>query len=121
MRRPAARCRRRWRASGWKNNVHVEIEFLAWLGEQLGGPAYRARPLLWRAEIDAGETVGTLFARLAGTNETFRRLVFDPERGRVDELLMVVLNDRLLDLAGGLEARLRDGDRLAVLAALAGG
>jgi molybdopterin converting factor small subunit len=34
---------------------------------------------------------------------------------------MVVLNDRLLDLAGGLRARLQDGDKLAIVPALAGG
>jgi len=101
--------------------VRVELEVFPWLGEQLGGPAYRSRHLKWQVDVPEGETVGDLFARLAATRDPFRRLIFDPETQLLGAQVVVVLNDRLLDLSGGLHARLTDGDQLAIVPALAGG
>ena len=101
--------------------MRVELEVFPWLGEQLGGQEYRSRHLRWQVDALAGETVGALFARLAATHDPFRRLVFDPETQQLGPQVVVVLNDRLLDLAGGLQARLADGDQLAIVPALVGG
>jgi len=107
--------RRRGRA------VRVELEFFPWLGEQLGGQDYRSRHLTWQVDASEGEAVGALFARLAAGDEAFRRLIFEPDTRQLGSQVVVVLNDRLLDLAGGLDARLRDGDQVAIVPALAGG
>ncbi len=47
--------------------------------------------------------------------------VFDVQRRALPEHVEVVLNDRVLDLQGGLAARLQPGDVLAFLPAHAGG
>lgn len=101
--------------------MHIEIEFLPWLSEQLGGKEHQSRHLTWRVEVRSGETAGEVCARLAADNEAFRRLVFDPDTKRFDDQILLVLNDRLLDLAGRLDAELRDGDKLSVVPAMAGG
>jgi molybdopterin converting factor small subunit len=48
-------------------------------------------------------------------------LLFDVEQQRLPEHVEVVLNDRVLDLQGGLSAPLSPGDTLTFLPAHAGG
>ena len=67
-----------------------------------------------------GETVGDLLARLVAAEPRFG-LLYEPQTERVPEHVEAVLNDRVLDLQGGLEARLSPGDVLSFLPAHAGG
>ena len=67
-----------------------------------------------------GETVGGLLARLAETDQRYTSL-YDPAAERLPEHVEAVLNDRVLDLQGGLAARLSPGDVLSFLPAHAGG
>ncbi len=48
-------------------------------------------------------------------------LLYDAQHQRLTEYVDVVLNDRLLDLQGGLDAALSPGDVLLFLPAHAGG
>jgi molybdopterin converting factor small subunit len=68
--------------------------------------------------VRPGERVGDLLERLTRSDERFT-LLYD--NGRLPEHVEVVLNDRVLDLQGGLEAALRPGDVLSFLPAHAGG
>jgi molybdopterin converting factor small subunit len=65
-----------------------------------------------------GETVGELLARLVASDPRYGLLY---ENGRLPEHVEAVLNDRVLDLQGGLSAVLRHGDVLVFLPAHAGG
>jgi molybdopterin converting factor small subunit len=67
-----------------------------------------------------GETVGALLARLAAADVRYT-LLYDPSTQRLPEHVEAVLNDRVLDLQGGLQARLTPGDVLSFLPAHAGG
>ena len=67
-----------------------------------------------------GESVGTLLARLTAADDRYA-LLYDPTADRLPEHVEAVLNDRVLDLQGGLAARLSDGDVLSFLPAHAGG
>jgi molybdopterin converting factor small subunit len=67
-----------------------------------------------------GETVGRLLARLAEADDRYT-LLYDPAAERLPEHVEAVLNDRVLDLQGGLDARLSPGDVLTFLPAHAGG
>jgi molybdopterin converting factor small subunit len=70
--------------------------------------------------LDGGESVQTLMGRLVDRDERFG-LLFDRANGRLPEHVEAVLNDRVLDLQGGLSARLEPGDVLTFLPAHAGG
>jgi molybdopterin converting factor small subunit len=48
-------------------------------------------------------------------------LLFDPRSQSLPEHVEVVLNDRVLDLMGGVEAPIAEGDVLTFLPAHAGG
>jgi molybdopterin converting factor small subunit len=75
-----------------------------------------------RVDIQAtpGESVGSLLARLAASDDRYT-LLYDPTAERLPEHVEAVLNDRVLDLQGGLDARLTPGDVLSFLPAHAGG
>jgi molybdopterin converting factor small subunit len=66
------------------------------------------------------DSVGTLMARLVQADERYARL-YDVLGERLPEHVEVVLNDRVIELQGGLEAPLHAGDVLAFLPAHAGG
>lgn len=70
--------------------------------------------------IDSDTSVATLMACLVEANARYA-LLFDREARRLPEHVEAVLNDRVLDLQGGLDAPLRAGDVLAFLPAHAGG
>jgi molybdopterin converting factor small subunit len=67
-----------------------------------------------------GETVGELLARLA-TSDARYAMLYEADNARLPEHVEAVLNDRVLDLQGGLDARLSPGDVLSFLPAHAGG
>lgn len=75
-----------------------------------------------RVDIQAtpGETVGDFLARLVAAEPRFE-LLYVPNAARLPEHVEAVLNDRVLDLQGGLHARLSPGDVLSFLPAHAGG
>src|SRR5690349_12198283 len=68
----------------------------------------------------APQTVATLLTALVATDERYC-FVFAAEAQRLPEHVEIVLNDRVLDLQGGLDAPLKDGDVLSFLPAHAGG
>ena len=74
----------------------------------------------YQGEKEAGPSVATLLTRLVDTDERYR-LLFDAQAQLLPEHVEVVLNDRVLDLQGGLGAVLHPGDTLTFLPAHAGG
>ena len=74
----------------------------------------------FQAEKESGPSVATLLTRLVDTDERYR-LLFDAQAQLLPEHVEVVLNDRVLDLQGGLGAVLHPGDTLTFLPAHAGG
>lgn len=90
--------------------MRVHVEVMGHLADLLPGGA---------VDVPPGSTVGDLLLRLAGEYPGFRELAFSA--GRFTGGIQVVLGDRLLDLAGGLERRLVEGDLLTILPPFAGG
>jgi molybdopterin converting factor small subunit len=70
--------------------------------------------------LDGAPTVAALLGRLARIDPRYGHL-FDRDARRLTEHVDVVLNDRVLELRGGLEAPLHAGDVLGFLPAHAGG
>ena len=106
-------------ADATSNAVTLELHgFLAQRLDSLG----RARGTRRLVEVPAtrGESVGSLLARLAATDDRYT-LLYDPTAARLPDHVEAVLNDRVLDLQGGLAAPLSPGDVLTFLPAHAGG
>ena len=77
--------------------------------------------MLWEEEVEKGATLRTLFKRLTDRYPKFRELVYDPGNGELTGLVSVIFNNRVLELAGGLDAEIQDGDSVVLLPAYAGG
>lgn len=97
----------------------VKLEYYSWLCRELGvGTGSTA---VEEHRFPAGWTVRSLLERLAEGSEAFRRLAYDPAEGRLKEYVTLVRNGRLVELAGGLDDPLRDGDHLLLLPGFSGG
>ena len=73
-----------------------------------------------RITVPTSASVADLLTSLAENDPRYRH-VFDAQSQSLPEHVEVVLNDRVLELQGGLSAALHDGDVVAFLPAHAGG
>src|ERR1043165_426611 len=67
-----------------------------------------------RVKVSIAPTVGDLLADLVGLDERYAHL-FNVQTQSLPEHVEVVLNDRVLELQGGLGARLCEGDVITFL------
>ena len=77
--------------------------------------------LIIEREIGEGATIGDLLAELASSYTDFRKVVFNPDIGKVSDQVIVILNDSLLQLPDVAEAKLNDGDSVSLLPVFSGG
>ncbi len=81
----------------------------------------RSSRVVLEQEIGEGETVRTLLEKLVAREEKLKPHLFDPDSGRFTDQVSVVVNDRYVDLLDGLDTGLKDGDRITMFQAWAGG
>src|SRR5260370_18181458 len=99
----------------------VTLEFHGFLAERMGALGRRrGTRTLVTVPLDASISVATVLTHLVGADNRYA-LLFDAEAQQLPEHVEVVLNDRVLDLQGGLDAMLQPGDTLTFLPAHAGG
>jgi molybdopterin converting factor small subunit len=96
----------------------IRLEILPWLSRSLGGEGV-ARVVLERP-VAEGATVRDLLDRLVAEHPSFHRTLYDPD-GKLAGHISIILNNRLYELAGGLEAEVRPGDTVTLLPAFSGG
>jgi molybdopterin converting factor small subunit len=70
--------------------------------------------------LESGRSVAHVLSSLVNTDDRYT-LLFDAASQTLPEHVEIVLNDRVLDLQGGLNAVLHNGDTLTFLPAHAGG
>jgi molybdopterin converting factor small subunit len=99
----------------------VTLELHGFLAERLAALGRRrgARTIV-SVPLGSGATVASLMQDLVAADVRYA-LLFDPRSQSLPEHVEVVLNDRVLDLVGGLEAPIAEGDVLTFLPAHAGG
>ena len=68
-----------------------------------------------------GETLADVLALLAARDQAIARRVYNLEERRVNSLVQIAVNGRLLPLTGGIDAPLHDGDEVLVFYAASGG
>ncbi|HIE15218.1 TPA: MoaD family protein [Candidatus Bathyarchaeota archaeon] len=73
-------------------------------------------------EIHEDMTVGDLLNELIKKyGDAFKRQIFNPETGKLQSYVRILLNGRDIDFLNGLETRLNNGDVLALFPPIAGG
>jgi len=97
----------------------VRVELMSWLSRYFG--AERSGSLVIEREVTDGATVKDLLEELSSDNQELRDILFDSNTGRPGGHMTIALNGRLLQLAGGLETKLKPGDTIVLMAALVGG
>jgi molybdopterin converting factor small subunit len=99
----------------------LTLEFHGFLAERLA-PLGRRRGTrtIVALPIESETSVARILTRLVDTDARYA-LLFDAQAQLLPEHVEVVLNDRVLDLQGGLDAILHPGDTLTFLPAHAGG
>ena len=97
----------------------IRIEIVPWLTDLLGEA--RSRRVIIEEELGGKRTVREVLGRLGQRYPALGRVLLDPETGGLGSVASVIVNDQLLDLAGGLEAKLKEGDTLVLLPAFQGG
>lgn len=99
----------------------VTLEFHGALADRFA-PLGRRHGTRTEVAVPLGQSssVADLLSRLATLDPRYT-YVFDSARRSLPEHVEAVLNDRVLDLHGGINARLTAGDVLAFLPAHAGG
>ena len=97
----------------------VRLEVLPWLSRYFGAES-TARAILER-DVATGVTVGGFLEDMTLQSQELKEVLFDDRTGRLVSHIIVIKNGRLLELSGGLEAELEDGDTLRLMASIAGG
>ena len=77
--------------------------------------------LIFEKEVAEGATIGDLFTDLAFSDAEFRKVIFEPNTGKINDLVIVVLNDNLLQFLSITETNLKDGDIVILLPVYMGG
>jgi molybdopterin converting factor small subunit len=99
----------------------VTLEFHGFLADRLAALGRRrGTRTLVNVHLDGPSSVAIALTHLVHSDERYA-LLFDPCAQLLPEHVEVVLNDRVLDLQGGLDAVLQPGDTLTFLPAHAGG
>lgn len=77
--------------------------------------------LILEKEIGERSTIGDIFADIAFDDTEFRKVVFKPDTGKLNDLVVVVLNDKVLHNVSITESKLHDGDIVILLPVFMGG
>lgn len=106
-------------------NGTISLEYYSWLRKELGVasevPAGREGSTITTVPLDDGTTIRSLLEALAADSEPFQRLVYDLEGKRLREYVTLIVNGRVVELAGGLDRALEPGDELLLLPGFSGG
>lgn len=97
----------------------IRLEYYSWLAKELIGAGEQGATVELPLPDDG--TVRSLLAGLATDSPKFAELVYDSAGRRLREYATLIVNGRVVELAGGLDARLEAGDHLLLLPGFSGG
>jgi molybdopterin converting factor small subunit len=103
----------------------ITVEYYGWLRKELGLDAGEAGKgegsTLTTIPLVPDATVRAWLEENAAASEAFERLVYDTDGRRMREFVALILNGRVIELAGGLDRKLEPGDELLLLPGFSGG
>lgn len=97
----------------------VRLQLYSWISPTLGMPSSGNHTL--EQEINDGITIGSLFTELADNYPEFRKLVFDPDKGETSSEVLVIINNRLLQIREIKETKINNNDTIILAPVLSGG
>lgn len=77
-------------------------------------------PVVLEEPFEDGESLRSLFTRLAARFNHFAEAVFDPQTQSLSSEVSILINNHV-NLSQGMDTKLKDGDRILFLPILAGG
>jgi molybdopterin converting factor small subunit len=95
------------------------LEIMPWLSRYFD--AERLGPIVLERNVADGITVKGLLDEITSRNQELKEVIFDERTGRLAGHVWIILNGRLLELSGGLETKLQDGDTIRLMAGIVGG
>ena len=98
----------------------INLELLDWIAETMDGCGSTGS-LICEREVEESQTVARLLGDLAVKNPRFQQAVFDIKLHQLNESVCLLVNGNLLDLAGGLETILKEGDSVVLVPFIQGG
>ncbi|MFN0072605.1 MAG: MoaD/ThiS family protein [Chloroflexota bacterium] len=104
----------------------ITLEYYGWLRKELrladnGRPGGGEGSTVITIPLWPEATVRALLETKAVESEAFERLVYDLAGKRVREFVALIVNGRVVELAGGLDRTLEPGDELLLLPGFSGG
>jgi molybdopterin converting factor small subunit len=106
-------------------NGSITLEYYGWLRKELGiedgSPPGGEGSTVTTIALWPDATVRALLEGKAAESEDFERLVYDTKGRRVREFVALIVNGRVIELAGGLDRKLKPGDELLLLPGFSGG
>jgi MoaD family protein len=92
------------------------VEYLGYIKQTLG--ITQPESLELKPEASARD----LLIRLADKHgEQFKKAIYDPKEAALKPYHIIAVNGLMINLLGGLDTELKDGDRVAVMPVVTGG
>jgi molybdopterin converting factor small subunit len=99
--------------------IQIEIQFFAWQEMVLG--RNEEAPVTLKELLNENATFEDLIDHLSRKHPALQGALLDPVSQRLHDNVIVSLNDVFLDIVGGIETHLKDGDRVKIMPFLGGG
>jgi hypothetical protein len=99
--------------------ITVKMQLYSWISSSLGESENGGSTLT--KKVKEGTTFGGFFTELANSSPEFRKLVFDPETGRMNDEVVIMLNGRLEQFNIVIDSEIKDRDVIILSPVLIGG
>lgn len=97
----------------------LKLQTYSWISDTFGSTDKPNRTL--RRKVKPGTTIYTLFTELANQYPEFRKNIFDPNTGRLNDQVMVIINSRLIQSTDMKDVEVQDKDNIILSPVLVGG
>lgn len=96
--------------------MRITVDYLGYIKQTLG--ITQAESI----ELNADASTHDLLVLLANKHgEPFKKAVYDPEETSLKPYHIIAINGLMVNLLNGLETKLKDGDKVAVMPVVTGG
>jgi hypothetical protein len=99
--------------------ITIKLQLYSWISSSLGESEQGENALT--KKIKEGTTFRRFFTELADSSPDFRKLVFDPETGRMNDEVVIMLNGRLVQFNTLIDNEIKDKDVIILSPVLVGG
>jgi molybdopterin converting factor small subunit len=97
----------------------VRLQLYSWISPTLGMSGSGNHTL--EQEINEGMTISSLLTKLADSYPEFRKLVFDPDKDELSSEVLVIINNRLLQVGEIKDTKINNNDTIILAPVLSGG